>query len=349
MRLFNRFDIDINLSLDTIEAYVVKHLRLFITAAVSMIVFVSLIAVTVFFIFLRGGEQTMVPDVKGKDLTSALLELQVKELYPRIQLRYSQSAADKGTILEQDPTPGTIVKAGRRIRLVVSRGVVVDKVENYIGQNLDDVKIHLQTLFSSSSRPLLSLKEPPMYKYSPETPGTVLEQKPEPGADVTGPTQLEFVVSRGPENAMIKIPDLIGLPVPDALDRIRQAGVNFVFSIRPAQNREAPETVVSQLPAGQSVVSANTKVSIVVAAPQKLPPNEVFGLFTQTLPEYPYPLALKLEALLPTGERQKLLSVDFPGGQLAVPYHVTDGSILILSVLNREIYRQTVGNPVGTP
>ncbi len=157
MRLFNRFDI--HFDLESIETYIGEHLRLFVTAAAALIAFVVLIAVTVFFIALRGAEQTMVPDVVGKELTAALLELQVKELYPRIQLRYSQSIADKGNILEQDPRPGAIVKAGRRIRLVVSRGVVVDKVENYLGQNLDDVKIHLQTLFSTSARPLLSLKE----------------------------------------------------------------------------------------------------------------------------------------------------------------------------------------------
>lgn len=47
--------------------------------------------------------------------------MQVKELYPKIQLRYSDVPGDKGMILEQNPVAGTIVKASRRIDLVVSR------------------------------------------------------------------------------------------------------------------------------------------------------------------------------------------------------------------------------------
>jgi eukaryotic-like serine/threonine-protein kinase len=340
MRLFNRFDIDLDFDLDKIEAYVASRLRVFIAAAVALIAFVTLIALTVFFIAVRGAEQTMVPDVSGKELTAALLELQAKELYPRIQLRYSQNAADKGTILDQDPVPGSIVKAGRRIKLVVSRGVVVDEVENYVGQNLDDVKMHLQTLFSTSSKPLLALKEPPMYRFSTEAAGTILEQKPEPGTDVSGPTRLEFVVSRGPENAMVKVPDLVGLPIVDALERIRQSGIFFNFSIRPAQRGEVGETVVSQLPAGQAVVSANTPVALVVALPDKLPPGEIFGVFERVLPEYPYPLSLKLEALLPSGERRRLVATDHPGGSFSAPYRLPEGSTLILSILNREVLRE---------
>jgi beta-lactam-binding protein with PASTA domain len=147
---------------DAIESYVANHLRFFISLSLGLIVFVGIIALTVFFIAVRGAEQTMVPDVRGKELTQALLELQVKELYPRIQLRYSQSAHDKGQVLEQNPSGGTIVKAGRRIRLVVSQGVVINTVENYTGRNIDEVRMDLQTLFASagniSTQPLRSLK-----------------------------------------------------------------------------------------------------------------------------------------------------------------------------------------------
>ncbi|GAB1482019.1 PASTA domain-containing protein [Treponema sp.] len=338
MKFFNRFDFDFDL--DKLENYVAARLRLFIASALALLAFVTLVALTVFFIAVRGAEQTMVPDVSGKELTAALLELQVKELYPRIQLRYSQSASDKGTILDQDPSPGSIVKAGRRIKLVVSRGVVVDKVENYVGQNLNDVKIHLQTLFSASSRPLLSLKEPPMYAFSPEAAGTILEQKPEPGFEVSGPTRLEFVVSRGPENAMVKVPDLVGLPIADAMERIRQSAVFFVFSVRSAQGKEVPETIVSQVPSGQEVVSSNTRVALVASAPVRVKEGEIFGVFQRTLPDYPYPLNLTLDALLPTGERRRLVSVDHPGGEFSIPYRLPEGSTLILSILNREVLRE---------
>ncbi|MDR2619054.1 MAG: PASTA domain-containing protein [Treponema sp.] len=333
----------INLDLDAIEGYVANHLRLFISMAAGILVFVGIIAVSVFFIALRGAEQTMVPDVTGQDLTSALQELQVKELYPRIQLRYSQTSSDKGLILEQDPNPGTIVKAGRRIRLVVSQGVMINTMENYLGRNIDEVRMDLQTLFASegSVAPLITLKEPLMYEYSAETPGTILQQRPEPGSGISGPTVLELVVSRGPEDALIQIPNMVNLSLNDVLEQIGRSGIDFTFVTRPAQEGEIPETVAAQNPPGGSMAKADTRVTITLLSPEPSE-GEVFGLFKYEMAKNPYPLALRLEAQLPSGERRRLLSTEYAGGPLTVPYSLPVGTVLILYMLNREYHRETV-------
>jgi len=46
----------------------------------------------------------MVPALEGKDLIPALIELQEKELYSRLQVRYS-SDYEKGLVLEQRLRP----------------------------------------------------------------------------------------------------------------------------------------------------------------------------------------------------------------------------------------------------
>jgi hypothetical protein len=51
---------------------------------------------------------------------------------------------------------------------------------------------------------------------------------------------------------------------------------------------------------------------------------------------------VRLEALLPSGERLRLISVEYPGGEFTVPYRLPAGSTLVLSMLNREIHRETV-------
>jgi len=338
------------LDLESIEGYVANHLKLFISMAVGLLVFVGIIAVVIFFVAVRGAEQTMVPDVRNKELTEALLELQVKELYPRIQLRYSQSAYDRGHILEQDPRPGSIVKAGRRVRLVVSQGVIISRVENYIGRDINTVRMDIQTLASGSGTalPLLSVKEPVMYEFSPRPAGTILEQRPEPEANISGPLQLEFVVSKGQEDVMIVVPQLTGLSIASALERIGASGINFSFSVRPAQNQEKPETVVSQTPEADSEINANTVIQLTMTPPQNLGDDEVFRLFRYAIPVNPYPLAVRLEALYPSGERVRIINVEYPGGEFTVPCKVPIGSILILSMLNREIYRETL-NPQPEP
>jgi beta-lactam-binding protein with PASTA domain len=345
MGLFNRFKFEIDL--DAVEGYVANNLRLFISLTVGLLVFVGIIALSVFFIAVRGAEQTMVPDVRGRDLTEALLELQTKELYPRIQLRYSQSAQDRGRILEQDPPEGTIVKAGRRIRLVVSQGVVVDRVGDYVGRNINEVRMDLQTLFASMPQPLLSLKEPFLYDNSSSPAGTILQQKPEPGTEIAGPTELQLVISRGPERDVVQVPDLRGLSPAAALERINEANLDFVFSIRPVQEGETAETVVAQEPAGQAALTAGGRISLVVAAPSRLEDGEIYALFRYTLAANAVPLPLSLEAQLPSGERRGIGAVNYGGGEFTMPYRLPVGSMLILSLADRELYRQEVQEPLN--
>ena len=340
----------INLDLDAIEGYVANHLRLFISMAAGLLIFVGIIAVSVFFINVRGAEQTMVPDVQGHDLTSALLELQVKELYPRINLRFSQTSSDKGLVLEQNPLPGTIVKAGRRIQLVVSQGVMINTVEDFIGRDVEDVRNYLMTMFSSQGAAsgnapvpqLITVKNPLMYEFSAEPAGTILQQRPEPGTGITGPVTLEFVVSRGLENSFLIVPSLLGLGLEDALEQIGKTGIDFEFSLRPLRAGEIAGTVVAQAPAADSLSPSDTRVSITMALPETIPDGEVFGLFRYDMAKNPYPLLIRLESILPSGERQRLISVQYPGGMLSVPYRQPAGAVLVLYMLNREIFRETV-------
>ena len=330
--------------LSSVEDYVANHLRLFILSVAILVIFVGIIAVLVFFIAVRGAEQVMVPEVTSRELTEALLELQVKELYPRISLRYSQTSKDKGLVIEQEPRPGTIVKAGRRIRLVVSQGVIINKVENFIGRNVEDVRMDLLTVYSSpGSVPLFTIKEPMMYEFSAENAGTILAQRPEPGADISGATMLEFVVSRGRDDTSVTVPQLVGTNLSRALDLISGSGINFHFTTKEKGADESGETVVSQNPPANTIIPTSTVVNLTVTAPDKLAENEIFGLFHYTIPVNPYPLAVRLDALLSSGERVRLLTVNYSGGEFTVPYKLPAETILVLYMMNRELYRETIG------
>jgi len=332
-----------NDNFDSMEKIAANRLKFFISMMAVLLVIVGIIAISIFFVAVKGAEQTLVPEVRGKELTEALLELQVKELYPRIQLRYSQSSRDRGQILEQEPRAGTIVKAGRQVRLVVSQGVMINRVENYVGRNIDDVRMDLQTFVASSgNNPLLTLKEPLMYDFSPEVPGTILHQKPEPGTDISGPMSLEFVVSQGQEHVLLTVPQLTGLSLSSVLEQIGRLGIVFEFSLQKIREGEKGETVVYQTPAAGTSVTSNVIIDLVVSAPAQLKDGEVFKLFSYTMPKNPYPLPVRLEALLPSGEQVRIISVEYPGGKFTVPYRLPIDSVLILSMMNREIYRETV-------
>jgi beta-lactam-binding protein with PASTA domain len=318
---------------------------MFILSVIGILIFVGIIAVSVFFVTVRGEEQTMVPDVVGKELTAALLELQVKELYPRLQLRFTQSSRDRGLILEQEPKPGTIVKAGRRVRLVVSQGVVLNKVENFISRNIDEVRMDLQIINASAGGiPLFAISEPIMYQFSAESPGTILVQRPEPGVDVSGPTTLEFVVSRGRENQSINVPQFTGLPLADALRLITSSGVNYRFNIEERRGNDRGEVITSQNPPANTTIQASSVVQLTVSTPERLANNEVFELFRFNIPQNPFPLAVRLETVNPAGDRVRLFTVNYMGGEFTFPYKLPNGTELVLSILDRELHREIVGN-----
>ena len=324
-----------SLNTDKIESYVENHLRLFVSLTLGILVFVGMIALTVFFYAVKGKDEVLVPDIIGKELIPALLELQRKELYPRIQLRQAESGEREGIVLEQNPDAGTIVKAERRINLVVSEGTALDKVGNYLGRNINDVRQQIAAL------PLLAIKEPFMYQYAPEAAGTIIQQNPPAGTDLTGPELLELVVSRGQEDTRITVPDIEGLELRAALERLRQTGLNFIFELTDTDDGNKAGTVAAQNPLRGVEVNADANITVTLYTP--IPAEgERAGLFRYQLTKNPYPLPVTVDALLPGGARRRLVSVNHPGGEFTLPYCLPEGSEIALSMLDREIYRVTV-------
>ena len=97
------------------------------------------------------------------------------------------------------------------------------------------------------------------------------------------------------------------------------------------------------MPTG-GLIAANDRVSFIIAEPAKSD-KSIFGILDQALPDYPYPLALKAEAIYPSGERVPLLSIKHPGGELTIPYQVPPDSTVVVTILNKEALRFDVKAP----
>ncbi len=314
-----------------------RSFKLIMLLILGMFLLMLMIGLLAFWISVHGSEVVLIPDVESKELISALVKLQEKELYPKIQVRYS-SDYDKGVIIEQKPSAGSIVKAGRRITLVVSKGPIIDRVENYVGQNLEEVRIHLQTLFASY-RALLKIKEPVIYKYDPASSGIILAQKPQAGSVIDGVTNLEFVVSLGPRGEMIKVADFKGRYFLDAIAEFSSFNLPFVFNVRKASADEEKGVIVSQSPEPDSEVPYGSVIQLVMTRPENLPPGKVFGLFEYVLPDYPIMVDVSLDSISPVNT-STLLYMKHPGGPISIPYLVEQNSELVLYIFNKEEMRQ---------
>jgi beta-lactam-binding protein with PASTA domain len=305
---------------------------------VGIIGLMILIGLVTFSIAVRGQEETLVPNVQGKELVAALIDLQGKELYPDIQVQFS-TKIEKNIVIDQRPAPGTLVKAGKRIILRVSKGPIIDKVENYVGQGLAEVKSHLQAMFATQS-PNLLIREPVMYRYEADTtPGIILAQSPKPGKQITGLTYLDFVVSKGQGDSLAEAGDYKGMSFQEAIGELMKAGIPFTFTVQKPAKGQQPGTVSEQNPAPKEKLAYGQIMQLTMSVPASIGKDKVFGLFKFTLPDYPIAVDIRLKVISEGGEAT-LLAMKHPGGPLAVPYIVPEGSEIVLSVLDEEKARE---------
>jgi beta-lactam-binding protein with PASTA domain len=320
------------------------YFRLALSILLLAIVLTVVLGLTSFLISLRGPEKTMVPNVERQTLEDATIALQEKDLYPRVQLRHFSDPSLKGKVVEQDPAAGTQVREGKRIQLLVSKGAVVDRVGEYVGRSLEEVRTELQTLFSTFEAVLKI--DAVSYVYDEADPGTILEQEPQPGTEITGVTNLDLVVSRGPDVERVELRSYAGLSYEEAVSLLEQKNIPFVFKLIEGSPDQNSGVVLSQSPEAGSEVPVGSKVTLEMIPPRSVGEENVFGLFKRTLPDYPVAVELTLELVSPTGERETVFSMEHPGGDIAVPYLADENDQLVLSRFETQVITETVSSAV---
>lgn len=315
-----------------------KFLFVAIFAAVVVMVFFGFL---VFFLNVKGPEEVLVPDVRYKELADALIEMQTKELYPKITLRYSDVPGDAGTILEQNPSPGAIVKGYSRVNLVVSRGVVVDEVENYVGLQFDELQMQLQTLFAGQTKHLIVL-DTPIYKADVADAGTILEQDPPEGTRISEPIKLKLIVSRGPNFENTRPPYLVGKTIEEVLGIVQNSKIIFDFTSHKATNDETAGTVTSQQQFESEFMKNYSRMTVDIAFPRMVVNNKLTGIFSAEVAEYPYPVPFRLEATDASGTTTIIANILHTGGSFTMPYTVDRNTTLTLFIVDKAVKKVTV-------
>jgi beta-lactam-binding protein with PASTA domain len=319
-----------------------SNLGALIVTCISAFLLMIVACLAIFFINVKGAEKVLVPDVVGKKWDEALIEMQIKELYPKINLRYSNVPGDEGMVLEQSPSPGAIVKGYSRVNLVISRGVVIDAVGDYVGKNLSEVQMSLQTLFAGQTKPLIVLGTPSYIPDNSEA-GTILEQDPPEGTKISEPVTVQLVVSKGPNYENTRRPYVIGQSINDLLQTIARTKIVFDITSHTASEGEKPGTVVSQQEIKDEYVPNYTRVTVEMAMPEHSSDSDnISGIFQEKLPDYPYPVPMKLDAYPAEGTSYTIVSFNHPGGNLTIPYEVPRGTTLVLSVADKVEARKLV-------
>ncbi len=125
----------------------------------------------------QGAEVVVVPDVTRRTLTEATLILEQARLrVGRVQEDFDDQAP-RGTVVSQEPAPGTSAQRGAEVQLVVSRGPELVTVPELVGLTLEEARAVLHRVGLALDR-VGYVPRPDM------EPGRVAEQQPAPGERV---------------------------------------------------------------------------------------------------------------------------------------------------------------------
>lgn len=235
------------------------HLRRLIPYVVSLVGgFLLAYLIVAFFIFPAGviPQDVRVPNVIGLSFTDAQRQLEQSGFrVERGQSRF-HTAAPRGSVLEQTPPAESREGHGTRVTLIVSAGQRYATVPGLVGMTRELALNALQgagfTAGTVTERP------------SNEPRGAVIDSRPRPGTQAPVPSPVALVVSAGPTT--ILVPDLIGRPLSDARQLLRQVGLSVgdIQYATPGAITDAAAAVLMQSPPAGSQMIVGSRVNITV-------------------------------------------------------------------------------------
>ncbi|HYF26344.1 MAG TPA: Stk1 family PASTA domain-containing Ser/Thr kinase [Baekduia sp.] len=221
-------------------------------------------AVVVAVLLLAGGKDVTVPSVVGASESDAKVALSQRGLSSDTTQR--QSERPEGTVIGQDPGAGTEVDEGSTVTLVVSSGPGRETIPALRGKPANAATQELEELGFAVTR-----REQP----DPDIgENRVIETVPGAGEEVRRGSEIELVVSSGPER--VAVPGVVGKDREDARGDLEGAGLKV--SVREQESDKEAGTVLAQDPAAGRSVKLGTTVTITVAkAPEEVEIPDVAG------------------------------------------------------------------------
>lgn len=173
-----------------------------------------------FFIVIRSTKEYQLDNLQKMDLMKALIILQKKNLKPRIVKKTSKKYK-KYTVIEQRPSPGTMVKKNRVITLTVSTGNLTFKIPKLVGlKTLAAKKKILNVYKKKESIPSVILVKEYSSKFSK---GKVFRQQPKAKQIVDINEGIFLFVSKGKEKKEITLKNYVNrsfYPVKKGLEEL---------------------------------------------------------------------------------------------------------------------------------
>lgn len=239
-----------------------RALGLLAYAGIALLLLV-LSAYASFGLFVRSGA-TPVPTLVGLDAEVARgqvadsgLELVV------VEGGRFDAEIPAGHVLEQRPTPRTLVKRGRTVDVVLSLGPQRVQVPDLVGRSFQSAQVALSSAGLTLGRTL--------QVFSARAPaGTVVEQVPRPAATAPPDGVVDVILAQASTAHRYLMPDLVNRDYDDVRRFFERAGLRLGRVTFDLYEGAREGTILRQFPLAGHPITPQDAVSLVVAAGPRL-------------------------------------------------------------------------------
>lgn len=206
------------------------------------------------------ASDVLVPSFSGQTLSDAQSECERLKVQCTVAARQTSDRFPQDVVMGQQPAPGSRVREGRAVSMIVSTGVTIFPMPDLRFESLRNVNLELahRRLRLAKTRTVANDDIPADH---------VVSQDPIPLTSVREGSDVTITLSKGPPSA-IKVPNFVNSNLDGARGMAQQSKIHLGQIVWTPFGPKGPArgVVVRQAPAAGSTIDAFTPVSLQVSA-----------------------------------------------------------------------------------
>jgi len=228
-----------------------------VAAAVLLVILAGFSAYLTLYLLIGKEQRVVVPDLTGDELLAALERLSSMDLDTRVAGSEFSDTLPRNHVIHHMPPAGTEIKAGRAVRLVISKGAEQVLVPNLVGLSLEAARAMLRQrgLCPGHTAEVFDRMRPA---------GRIKAQQPAAHSPVTRAQCVDLLVSRGPRPQHRAMPALIGRHISEVSNKIAAAGLRAGSVTHRWDPTRPPDTVIIQHPPAGTRVETGITVDLML-------------------------------------------------------------------------------------
>ncbi len=284
------------------------------------IIVLIVVSVVIFWLVRKGPPEVTVPKVTEKELIEGLIILQKKGLHAIIDPRYF-SEYPQNTVVEQVPAPGSVVREGKDVKLIVSKGPIISIVEDYTGKTLAYVNNRLQEIFSFQGKTIKIGNI--SYVISELSKGTIIGQYPPPNTPITNVESIDLIISKGKEIQAFRLDDYVGHNVSEVMQILALRGVLVQIVTEEVIDPSKNGIIISQNPPMDTLVNRNDTVKFNVGyLPSEREKDRLYArVLNFDVPDEFEEVMVRIIVKDKIGEREIYDAESLGGDSISVPFN----------------------------